>query len=365
LELEPDGSAPKQVRLLSAGANKTTKGTFEFGADQALAVMAAAKDWNNDYCFDYGHSMVAPVPGSKPADNETAAGWYRLKVDATGNLVTDNLSWTDDAAKKITKREIRYISPTFFHKNGKVTEWFNAALVGVPATKGIQPLAANRIEQEEQSTMKSLLAALSLSMNATEDEALAAVAKLLGFKRDMIALTGKSTLDEVAAEIARYKAGSDEVAEMTAEIEKAKLKKANKKVKKMVAKAIEAGKLPPSLEKKAIELGRKDRSVLKEFIKTFKEVKREDDTERGPAARDAADVANLTKDQLEVCAIMGLKPEDFAKTIVASGGKVPGSDFVGDDKGEKPAAKANGATAPVTPISNGSLQVKSTTTKDA
>jgi hypothetical protein len=164
---------PSQVVLFepdAKGVVRTTKGDLLFDAKAAAAVMAKARDYANDYAFDFGHSMVAPAPGADPAESERAAGWYRLKLDGQ-NLVTDGLTWTKRAAKMLSRREIRYISPAVRYdpKTRRVTEWINAALVGTPATKGLRPLVASRTADAE--SMENFMAGkLGLDPAATMDE---------------------------------------------------------------------------------------------------------------------------------------------------------------------------------------------------
>jgi len=225
IRLDAKGEIPAVVPLLSPDAKgmvRTLKGDLLFDEAAQKSVLAKAADWGNDYCFDYGHAMLSPAPGSRPADNEEAAGWYRLAIDGT-NLVTQGLSWIPDAADRLKARKIRYVSPAvrFDQKTRRVTEFINAALTNLPATKGMRPLVASRTNEpapQETSMLKSLLSLLGLSSAATEDDALAQIASLAAFKKELVALSGKASAEEILSEARGWKTASAEVQELKKEV---------------------------------------------------------------------------------------------------------------------------------------------------
>lgn len=410
VSLDDKGGPPTVVALLSPDAKgmvRTLKGDLLFDETAQKSVMARASDWGVDFCFDYAHAMVTPPFGADPAAAERAAGWYRLKLDGP-NLVTDGLSWTKRASQMLSDRELRYVSPAvrFDQKTRRVTEFINAALTNLPATKGMRPLVASRTNEpapQETSMLKSLLSLLGLSSAATEDDALAQIASLAAFKKELVALSGKASAEEILSEARGWKTASAEVQELKKEVfalsgkttpaevledvkrwkdhssahakllgkqEEKKAKKAKKKLKKMVAKAIDNGQLPPSLKEKALELGRKSGvEFLEEFLSTFKKIEREPDTEK-PGEK--GDGKELSKEEKEVCAQLGLK-EDAFKAIKASG-SVSVSDFVAKDdgegadkndkKGDGKDDKGNGVAHTYAAGTNGP-KVKTTTAKDA
>jgi len=121
---------------------------------------------------------------------------------------------------------------------------------------------------------------------------------------------------------------------------------------------------------KALELGRKSGvEFLEEFLSTFKKIEREPDTEK-PGEK--GDGKELSKEEKEVCAQLGLK-EDAFKAIKASG-SVSVSDFVAKDdgegadkndkKGDGKDDKGNGVAHTYAAGTNGP-KVKTTTAKDA
>lgn len=332
LDLTPitgaDSSAPpSEVRLLPAGTFRTTKGNFIFDATAAKSVMERAADWGNDYCFDMGHSMVAPDIGADPASAGRAYGWFKLAVNTSGELVTQGLTWTERGAEMLTKREVRYISPAIRTdpKTGRVLEFVNAALTNIPATKGMKPIVASRSTNEEVHPMETLLLALGLTKSASEAEALSNLSVLMDFKKEIVALTGKDA-EESLKEVATWKARSADVATLTAQVAKMKAKKEERKVRELVAQALADKVIPPSLEEKMLETGRKDRQLLKSVLKSLKPLasQRTAGKEKKVGALTGPDaLAALSKGELEVVKMLGITPEAFIKTREAGMPDVP------------------------------------------
>jgi phage I-like protein len=141
--LAKDGQPPAEFRIFASGFIETTKGVFKFDDKSADAVMEKVADWGNDYCIDYGHSMLSFFQ-LDPAESMKAAGWFTPEL-RDGELWASNVSWTKKASEMLSEREARYISPAFdFDADGRVTELVNCALTNIPATKNQIPLVASR-----------------------------------------------------------------------------------------------------------------------------------------------------------------------------------------------------------------------------
>ena len=363
IRLDEKGQAPAQITLFAPdekGRIRTTKGEFIFDAEAMKSVLAKATEYANDYCFDVGHSMVAPPPGTKPADSEEAAGWYKLKAEGP-NLVTDGLTWTGDMADRIAARKFRYHSPTFRFdaKTKRITEFVNAALTNLPATKGMRPIVAKRTDDAPAPEPKMnplLLAALSLSATATEQEVLAALAKLTPFRTEVFTLTGKSDLDEAVKMLKAWKDEAAKVPELTAKIAAMKAKKEAKKLESLVTDAVAGGYCPPSMKDEMLEMGRKSGSeFLKKTLKSLKKlsgVKGDEGGDRELPRKTGAVTTELTKEQLEVCRMLNLDPAVYGKTAQAAGGVQVSAVSVGQggqgDQGGGP-VPPNGATTGVPP----------------
>jgi phage I-like protein len=211
-----DGQAPTEFRIFAAGFIETTKGVFKFDDKAADSVMAAVADWGNDYCVDYGHSMLSFF-NIDPAESMKAAGWFTPQLRA-GELWATNVQWTKKASDMLTAREARYISPAFnYDDDGRITELVNAALTNIPATKKQTPLVASRdggrtkTRKERKMGKKNKTSAftlykLGLPPDASEDDVMAALDGLQ--ERARIGLATKEKLEADA----RAKAAADEKA---------------------------------------------------------------------------------------------------------------------------------------------------------
>jgi hypothetical protein len=174
VRLDDDRAPPSQVVLFEPDAKgmvRTLKGDLLFDDKAAASVMAKAADWGVDFCFDVGHQMLAPTPGADPAKSERAYGWYRLKMEGR-NLVTDGLRWTRRAAKMLSALELRFVSPAVKYdpKTRRVTEFVNAALTNLPATKGLKPLVASRTADDGMTLESFMAGKLGLDPAASMDE---------------------------------------------------------------------------------------------------------------------------------------------------------------------------------------------------
>lgn len=183
--LAQDGAPPAEFRIFAKGYVETTKGVFKFSDSSAESVMAAAKDWGNDYCIDYGHSMLSFFVVD-PAESMKAAGWFTPTVRA-GELWATSVQWTEKASGMLKAREVRYVSPAFnFDDDGSITELVNVALTNIPATKNQTPLVASRDGASGTNTSKErkmgkkklsahVLYKLGLPPDAGDDQVMAAL----------------------------------------------------------------------------------------------------------------------------------------------------------------------------------------------
>src|SRR5229473_7756754 len=206
IELDVSAGLPTEFRIFPAGSFETTKGTFLFDAQAARKVMAAVADWGNDYCIDYGHSMLAFF-NVDPAKAMKAAGWFKPQLK-DGELWATDVQWTEDASKMLIAREARYISPAFdFDREDRhITELVNCALTNIPAIKKQMRLVASReggptyTRKEQKMSKKNRVSAwmlydLGLPPNASPDDVRTALAGLKEQARAVDATRAKLEAD--------------------------------------------------------------------------------------------------------------------------------------------------------------------------
>jgi phage I-like protein len=141
VNLASDGEPPHEFRIFAAGDVKTRKGVFRFDDKAAEEVIAEASEFGNEFSLDYAHAMVSGL-ALNPAEAGKAAGWFKAEV-RDGELWATDVTWTPSAQQYLRNREYRYMSPTFEHKDKRISRLINVALTNIPASHKLQPLMAD------------------------------------------------------------------------------------------------------------------------------------------------------------------------------------------------------------------------------
>jgi len=155
ISLGGDGKAPAAIQLLQAGVNVTDHygegngGEFVFDSVAAAMVMQAFQDDGIGRLYaDWNHGSL-PKPGFPPPTREQGASSCSFvpAVDAMGNLIADDIQWTDDGRSDVEGGKYNLFSPAFtwgFGDDGicRPTKLVNFALVNLAGLKNIKPLMA-------------------------------------------------------------------------------------------------------------------------------------------------------------------------------------------------------------------------------
>lgn len=317
-------SAPDEFRIFKAGHNDSTKGVFKFTPKAADAVMAEHKKYGNDLSIDYAHAMFAFFTVD-PAEAGKAAGWFKPEI-RDGELWASQVQWTPAAEKKLLDREYRYISPAFDHSDdGEIKRLHNVALTNIPALHEIDPLMASSSlllgpteeETETEMTWKQLLAMLKLPETAGEAEAMAALSAREMPLVELLAVTGKATAGEALGVVKAWKVAAEETAKLHAELSTIKTAAAKAERQTLLDAGKREGKVPPALEPMLLSM---DTEQLKAFLAAMPQVHK-------PAAQEVAGAGTMTvevtKEDREVAAMMGLDVKDIAARRAAHGGRIP------------------------------------------
>lgn len=176
-----EGETPRSwIHAASLGTYKhALYGTLKFTAER---IKRFADNINNnvrgiEIAIDYAHD-----------NGREAAGWVKA-AEARDNGLWILVEWTPVAAEKIRNKEFKYFSPEFVSewkdpKSGKVFKdvVFGGGLTNRPFLKDLLPVNLSEVfgEQKEKDRMDldKLRKALKLSEDATEEDILAAAAKL-------------------------------------------------------------------------------------------------------------------------------------------------------------------------------------------
>lgn len=313
LDTGESAAPPTEFRIFRAGLNKSRKGNFLFSERSATEVMADAADFEADYPIDFNHSMFGFSMGD-PAENGKAAGWFRPEV-RNGELWATNVVWSELASDKLTKREYRYISPTFNCKeDGEILELLNVALTNIPALKGLSPLMAHQLslfdpkENNERPPMfEKLLMLLSLKEGATEAEAFAAVGAVLEDRRKLLSATGKTSISEVLGAWEALSQAAGKAEQISKELAELKGAQRTSEVETLLSTGVKDGKLVPAQVDVMRKKGMEDIEFLKAFLSTAVSVVPGSATEPKEKPQALSDV------EIQIAKTMGMSPERAAE----------------------------------------------------
>lgn len=271
-----DGKAPEWILLFKEGWNEI-EGEGKFLVDRRaydiLVKNVAAR--GNDIVFDYEHQTVKDMKAP-------AAGWWKEMRYDDGVGIMARVDWTDEAAEYIVKNEYRYFSPVFFVRKSdkRVVGVHSVALTNVPKINHLTPLlaklGATLEEENDMELLKKLIAKLGLADDVSEDDVIAAVAKLKDKKPETKEVIAKEVLDaldlkeesDTSVVVASIHALKQTEKGMVSKADFDKLQKqlAAKDADEIVAKAIAEGKITPDQKEWAGKYAVRDLEGFKTFV---------------------------------------------------------------------------------------------------
>jgi len=213
---------PERLRLFKRGPNETLKGTFVFDDESASSIMKAFASHGAEIPFDFDHAMVQ---GAAPTER-IAAGWFVPEI-IDGELWATGIRWTPRAAEQIANREWRYISPAFLVSRGegarRIVALTNVALTNLPATVGMEPIAAHASGAEE--------------IHEMNDQNTAG---------ELVALTGAPTAAEASAIVLSWKAAHERLPAIEKELAEIHVARNRERFDAVIASALGDGRLTPA-----------------------------------------------------------------------------------------------------------------------
>lgn len=329
---------PSEFRIFTAGVVSTTKGVFLFDDRAAVAVMAAYQEHGADIPVDYDHMMLDPYA---PMGGGKAAGWLKLEL-RMGELWAVDVKWTPAGDRALRDAEYRYISPAFYTDDeGRMSRLINVALTNLPATHGLEPLVAaseTTAQVAQRSTpMKQVLVALGLSESASEADALVALSKDRDAVKDVLSLTGATSLSAALGILAGFKEEAGKTKVLSARVVELETGLRKKEVERIVGEKVTAGYLTPANRDFAIKLGMKDPESFDSYLATLtSQVVVDTSGGKDRPAKQAAKVA-LSKDERSIAERFGMSAKEFNAKCLSDVGDEPIADDE-DDESEKEVA---------------------------
>ncbi|ATN93634.1 hypothetical protein VW6B_30 [Pseudomonas phage VW-6B] len=357
--LNPSGNT---IQLFPAGEFRANDGRPAECANWVLTeslarqVIAHLSSRQNKIVIDYEHQTLRTESNGQPAP---AAGWWKGTdtVWTDAGMFAQNVEWTEAARKMIAGGEYRYISPVFAYdkKTGAVLQVLNAALTNNPALDGMNQVAlaaASRLivqastQHSPEKTMneellKLLRKLLGLADDATEADVLAALQQAAGampkendgdtdpaslstLLKMFTALTtkAKDDGDKIAALTVAATANKGTVdptkyvpiavvTDLTTQLAALTARVDGGDLDGLITAALSSGKLLPTMETWARDMGKKDLAALRGYLDAAAPIAALTTLQNG-GKQPAGDTHGLTAVELEVAALTGFTPAEYA-----------------------------------------------------
>lgn len=298
IELSDSPVIPTEIHILPFGRIHHDMGDFEVTKEMVDEIIA--NKYEDDIVIDYEHQTTKGTEAP-------AAGWiYELVKKATG-LWAKIKEWTPRAAEYIRNKEYRYISAVIDplhedHRTGEQKGWYlhSVGLTNVPWVKGMVPITMkhglnNLSKSEEQLMFEKLKKLLKLKDDATEDEVIKAIGKIIEAKDEpkpiaskevleVLGLKDDATLDNVKEKVKALKDESKQDPDPEKYVLKSEFDKTAKALKDVtdklamkdrdarVSKALTSGKITPAQKEWAEAYALKDPEGFDAFVEKAAQV---------------------------------------------------------------------------------------------
>lgn len=321
LMLDQGKEPPTEFRIMKRGITQTSKGLYNCSENSQTSCMEAAAQYGNDYPIDYGHAMHSYL-SVDPAEAGKASGWFTLASRDDGLWAT-NVRWTPKAKQMLSDKEYRYFSPVFHHTDdGEVTDLVSVGLTNIPATYGMEPLMATQkgekpkppaSPKENLMDRNLLIALLSLSSNATDDDIRAAITRSGSTLSELTQLTGQKDMQGILGAVKGFKAGSDSVAALTQRIVELEKKETEAKLSAMLDKAKQEGRVTPAMEPGLRSMPLEQLQAFLSTLPIFPGKQPAREIPAGTGSPGAGAPIQLSQEDMDVAQRLGLNVDALAK----------------------------------------------------
>jgi len=317
--------ASSEVQLTPAGEFSSVDGRphdapFWF-IDAAIAalIIQRAESLKTPYIIDYEHQTLLSEKNGKPAPR--AATFSKFEWREGIGLFAIDVQWTKRARKFIESGEYGFISPVLLYVKGtgEVRGFLHAALTNTPAVDGMNEVAAlaakyNNLPQEDNTMDRELLIAmLSLSADASDDDIKSAIAAL----KQAAKTSGEQGVEITALKQTQFDPAKhiDLATFEGVKIELATLKQKclDTEVGDLVAAGLEDGRLLPAQKQWAQDLGESNIAALKAYLDTATGIAALKGKQTGGKAPEGDKTQALSETEVAVCSQMGVSPEEYLK----------------------------------------------------
>jgi phage I-like protein len=310
------GEIPKRIQLLPPGPNIIGRDGRKWIMKDSEAVAAASNAYLPNLPIDENHAVDHKAP---KGESSPAFGWFSHVAAAANGSVWADVEWTKRGAEAVANLEYRYLSPVILHnEKGEVTALLRAALSNSPnldlksLNSETPETAAPASPAKEHNDMEKILAALGLPADATEDEAVAAIAALKektslnSAKTHTVDLAAYAPRADLAAMEARATAAEKQLADLNAAKFKAE-------VDSVIDQAIKDRKIAPASKDQYLSLCSTAEQLegLKKVFASSPAIIGEG--AQAPGGTPPGSQAALNAEETAMAAAAGYSPEEWKK----------------------------------------------------
>jgi phage I-like protein len=293
---------PEWIQLTPRGSVKTRDGRFFIFDPERLASAFRKDDLKLPIDFEHESSFV-PTLGPRPARS-----WI-VEMEARAAGLFGRVEWLPDAIAALRAKSYRYISPTLWlDPDGKTPRLVKAAALCASPALGMPALASSqKLPTNGDQRMKTLLAKLGLTENATEAEALAKVEAL------------SSAADPALfVPVAQLTAANAQLATLRAEVDAEKVRLQAEKCQALIDKGVSDGKIAPAAKDHYLSFAKADFVSCSAALEAMPAlVASGTDKTVDAASKASGDPASLSAEEAVVAKNLGLTAEQFAAAKVA------------------------------------------------
>ncbi|MDR3249396.1 MAG: phage protease [Treponema sp.] len=303
------GEIPKRIQLLPPGPNIKGRDGREWIVRNSIAVAEASNVYLPNHSIDENHAVDLKAP---KGESSPAFGWFsNLTVETNGAIWAD-VTWTKRGEEAVKNLEYRYLSPVFLNnEKGEISTILRAALSNSP-NLDIKSLNSEMPEEpaKENSNMDKILAALGLPATATENDAVAAIAKLNtqlnAAQTKGVDLAAYAPRADLSAMETRAAAAEKQLAELNA----AALKK---EAEAVVDQAVKDRKIAPASKGEYLSL-----CATQEGLESFKKIVAASpaiigEGAQAPAGTPPGSQTSLNAEESAMAKAAGYTPEEWKK----------------------------------------------------
>ncbi len=331
---------PEWIHLLPAGPVGTNDGRGPYKVRDVNALMAASLADGTPLVLDENHAtdLAAPKGQSAPA-----RGWI-VELQARQDGVWGRVEWTAEGRRLVEDRAYRGVSPVIAHqKDGTIVAIRRASLVNQPNLTGLTALH----QEKTMDFREMLIEALGLDAAASDEDIVAAVKKwkempggdatktalqsalspialavgLAGSSDQAAVLAGVQQLAQRAqgnADNAVVTALQAELADVTGKLNTLTDQQARKDAQAFVDGAIREGRVGVKpMRDEYIAMHMEDPARAEKLIGAMPILKSSHASVIAP--NDPTKPGELSDADNQVIALMGLDPEEYRKSLAASG----------------------------------------------